>query len=201
MRIRSACPFVLVAVLLAVLVPPALAQGDLAKVGKYDITGTWYASNNLGNYLVYTITRVGPDEYVSSADLLTATDPWGLGATKLTAIGATLRRTGVNTYDYTCLWYYGDDNSTTPMYFGVMLAAIYSGTIVQTGPDELRMTLYGKVSCNPCWPGCWGDQSLCSLEQPWDPFNDPYALCGGAPWNPLHNVSRRVPIDKPCTPP
>lgn len=114
MRIRSTCPLIIVAALLAAFVPPALAQVDQVEAGQYDITGTWYASNSLGNYLVYTITRLGPNEYTPNIDILTATDLFGMGSTKLTAIGATLRRSGVNTYDYTSLWYYGDGNSTTP---------------------------------------------------------------------------------------
>jgi hypothetical protein len=89
------------------------------------------------------------------------------------------------------------------MYFGVMFAVVTSGTIVQTGPDEIVTTAYGKVSCNPCWSRAYeicGTVAACDLSKPWDPFNDPEANCGGSAWNPFFNVGHRVPIDPPCTP-
>lgn len=206
MRLRNGCLFVVLAGLLVALPMVALGGGGGDRERQYDITGTWYGINSYGNYTVYTIVRTGPDQYTADMSFLASPDPVNFGASRMTGFAATIRKVHKNTYEFTTIAYYGDSNYFTPWYFGVAYAAITSGTAEQTGPDTLAWTFYSKVSCNPCWPQAFqfcGTTTACTLPQvwePWDPFNDPDARCGGPQYNPGFNVCRRVPIDTPCTP-
>ncbi|MCU0225185.1 MAG: hypothetical protein MUF27_14210 [Acidobacteria bacterium] len=204
MRIGDWCLLVALVAALAALPTVAFAGGDNDEEKQYDIEGTWYGINSFGNYVVYTVVRVGPDEYTSDFDFLGSPNPFGFGSTMKTGYVMRIRRTHKNSYDLTAVAYYGDNNNSMPYYFGVTYAAVTSGTVEQAGPDTLVAKYHGKISCNPCWPGAavvCHTTTACPLPQqwePWDPFNDPDTICGGSEYV---TVARRMPIDRPCTPP
>jgi hypothetical protein len=207
MRIRNGFLPIVLAVVLAAAPAAVLAGGNESTEGQYDITGMWYGINSHGNDTISTIVRTGPDEYTSSMSFLSSPNPFNLGTSKVTGYVTVFRKAHQSTYDVTSLACHGDDNNFTPWYSGASYAVITSGTAVQTGPDTPIWNSYGKVSCNPCWPlaaPVCKTSTACTLPQnrePWDPFNDPDAVCGRSQFNPALNVSRRVPIDAPCTSP
>lgn len=189
----------LVSVLAFVIVPAAWAGDDAEKVGQYRLEGTWWREVGGPAYMT-TIVRVGPQEWSGVAVNLEEFSPGEVldyfGTTRASDVVTTMRRAGVNSYEFTSIQYFGDDDFAAP-YRGTAWAFITNGTLIQDGPDHFAVDLNLTASCNPCHPYCWAhNPASCEAlgEALWDPFADPYRACGGT-----HRIEyRRVPMDHLC---